>query len=573
MNEPLAIELLKRYDALKAERDSKWMTDWQKISQYFLPQESDIQIDKTEGVVDWTDAIFDTTAIECAETLKTGQYNWLTPPQQPWLEFTVPEELELEDGDEAVAWMGKCSDIFMRELARSNFYSMAALSYLGCGVFGTDFLLCEEGKKTALNFRHAKIGTYVIEEDSEGVVDTTMREFTLTYRQACQMFKDESLPKKMAEQSKGAEGLKKKFKFLHCIFPREDTERMPKRQDGANKPVASVYVAIDFKDCVRVAGFDEQPAFVRRFDKWGTGAPWGYSPAYLGLPIARQLNYVQQFMDALAELHAYPRILTPDSLDGDVDLRAGGNTIFNGAEGEAGVPREWATVGDYKMGLEMQEQRREQLRDAFKTKAFKLLNSMPLLDKKMTAFEISQRQAEQLGDFTPTLGRAIPEFLNPLAQRGFGILYRMGKFGRAPQSLMRNTGDGKTGLVMPQVQVSNRLTDGLRALKNRATEETFQFLMPQVQNGKPEVLDIFYMDKVNSDYALNSGMPPDQLRPKKGANGYDNIRAQRAQMMSQQRAAALAEQGSKAGKNLAQSPDWMQSAAEESATGANKHAA
>lgn len=571
MNEPLAIELLRRYDALKAERDSKWMSDWQHISKYFLPQESDIQVEKTEGVVDWTDQIFDTTAIECAETLKTGQYNWLTPPQQPWLEFTAPEELEIGDADEARAWLGKCSEIFMRELARSNFYSMAALSYLGCGVFGTDFLLLEEGKKTIFNFRHSKIGTYVVEEDSEGVVDTTMREFTLTYRQACQMFGEDNMPKKLADQAKGAEGLKKKFKFLHCIFPREDTERIKKRQDGANKPIASVYIAIDYKDCVRIGGFDEQPAFVRRFDKWGTGAPWGYSPAYLGLPIARQLNYVQQYMDALAELHAYPRVLTPESLDGDVDLRAGGNTVYNTTDGEMGLPREWATVGDYKMGLELQEQRREQLRDAFKTKAFKLLNSMPLLDKKMTAFEISQRQAEQLGDFTPSFGRAIPEFINPLAQRGFGILYRAGKFGQAPQSLMQQTADGKSGLVMPQVKISNRIGDALRALKNRAREEAMQFLMPQAEAGKPEVLDIIGED-FNRNYVLDAGVPADELRPMTGKDSVEAVRAARAQMMAAQRQAQMTESLSKSGKNLGGSPGWVQDQVQEQVQGKGKAA-
>lgn len=558
MNGPLAIELLKRYDSKRAERDSVNMSDWQKIGQYFLPQESDIQVSKTEGVTDWTDQIYDTTAIECAETLKTGQYNWLTPPQQPWIEFTVPDELDGKDTGDATAWLGNCSSISLRELARSNFYSMASLSYLGCGTFGTDFLLLEEGKKTSFNFRHAKIGTYVIEENSEGVVDTTMREFTFTFRQACQEFGEDNLPKKLADQAKGADGLKKKFKFLHCIFPREDSDRLPNRKDGANKPIASVYIAIDFKECVKVSGFDEQPAMVRRFDKWGTGSPWGYSPSYLGLPIARQLNYVQQYMDALAELHAYPRVLIPDNLEGDVDLRAGGATTWD-TSNPTGKPEEWMTVGEYKLGLEMQEQRREQLRDAFKTKAFKLLNSSPLIDKKMTAFEISQHQAEQIGDITPSLGRAIPEFFNVLGMRIFSMLYRSGKFGQAPQSLMQDLGGGKTGLVMPQVQISNRLTDALRALKNRSREETMQFLMPQVEAGKPEVLDIL-ADSFNRNYVLDSGVPSDELRPEKGANSVEAIRQQRAQMMAAQRQAALTEQMAGAAGKLGKAPGFAQDA-------------
>lgn len=568
MNAELAKELLDRYSELKAVRDSTFMSDWQFISKYFLPKDSDIYQKKKEGVVGWTDLIFDTTGIEAAETLKTGQYNWLTPPNQPWGEYTVPEELKDGEGgeDEASAWLGRASDIIARERARSNFYSVAAQAYLGVGVFGTDLMIVEEGKKNLFNYRHAKIGTYCIEEDSEGVVDTTMREYELTYRQALQEFGADALPEKMGRAAKGAQGLRKKFKFLHCIFPREDSKRLPGRKDGANKPIASVTIAMDYADCVRVSGYDEQPALCSRFDKWGTDNPWGYSPAYLGLPIARQLNYVQQFLDALAELHAYPRVLIPDNLEGDVDLRAGGATTFDTSIAN-GKPEEWATVGDYKLGLEMQEQRRQALRAAFMTDAFKLLNSMPLLDKKMTAFEISQRQAENLTSFTPSLGRRITEFLNPLMLREFAIAYRAGKLGQAPDSLMVDAGEGKRGLAMPNVLITNRLTDALKALKNRATEQTFQFLMPQVELGMAQSLDIFDMDKVNREYALNSGMPPDLIRSQKGQDSIAAIRAQRAKQQEQQHAAAMAEQASQTGKNLSQSPPWMQQQAEQAMTG------
>ncbi len=560
----LAEELLRRYGDLKSYRDRVFMVDWQYISQYFLPQDSDILVQKYEGVSGWTDRIFDTTAIEAAQTLKTGQYAWLTPPNQPWAEFSVPEEMRSggeDDGkeDEATAWLGRCSDIAQKELSRSNFYSMAALSYLGVGVFGTDLILVEEGKKTALNFRHARIGTYVIEENDEGIVDTTMREFELTYRQAVQMFGEEELPEKMKRDAQGPENLGKKFNFLHCIFPREDSDRLPDRRDGANKPIASVYISIEYRESVRISGYDEQPALCSRFDKWGTGAPWGYGPAYLALPIARQLNYVQQYLDALAEIHAYPRVLQPDSLDGDVDLRAGGTTVYDSSDPN-GKPEEWATVGEYKLGLEMQEQRRQQLRDAFMTNAFKLLNSMPLLDKKMTAFEISQRQAENLSSFTPSLGRRITEYLNPLMLRVFGILYRAGKFGPAPDSLMVDVGGGKRGLSVPNVLITNRLTDSLKALKNRAAEQTMQFLMPQVEAGRPEVLDILNLDDVNRNYALNSGLAPDELRNSKGKDSVESIRQARAQAAQQQHAAELAEKMGGTMADLGKAPPQIQKA-------------
>jgi hypothetical protein len=562
----LAAEQLGRYQELKTERDSLFKPTWQFISQYFLPQDSNINVEKTPGqTASWTDRIFDTTPIQCAETLKSGQYNWLTPPNQPWAEFGVPQELkgdaQGEEDDDATLWLGRCSDIAMKELAMSNFYSVAAESYLGVGVFGTDLMLCEEGKRTTLNFRHARIGTYVIEEDDEGIVDTVRREWEMTYRQACQFFKKtgDKLPDKMVKDAEGEAGKVRKFKFLHCIFPREDSDRLPGRKDGPNKPIASVYIAMDYKECVRIAGYDEQPILCPRFDKWGTGSAWGYGPGYLGLPDARQLNYVQQYMDSLAELHADPRVLVPDSLEGDVDLRAGGITTWDSSNPN-GKPETWGDAGEYKLGMELQEQKREALRTMFYVQAFQLLNSQPLIDRKeMTAYEISQRQAEQLSSFTPAFARRVSEFLNPLMLRVFGILYRAGKFGQPPQSLMKPVAPGKYGLVMPQVVITSRISDALKALKNRGTEETFRFLEPMLET-QPEIMDNFDTDKLAKDYAENTGMPADGLRSVKNVA---KIRQARAQVQAQQRQVALAQQMAAAGKDLGSAPQWMQSGAQQ----------
>lgn len=574
----LAEEQVNKYSDLKSKYDSIFRDDHQTISQYALPNDSDINTEKTESVSGWTDHIFDTTMIQAAQTLGAGLFNWWTPPNQPWAEFEPPKELtEGKDSDnaaldDAVQWLGKASDRAMRELGRSNFYPVKAMGDVGLSVFATDLIIADESDRGTelFNFIHCKIGTYVIEDNYKGIVDTARREFKMSYRQICQKFGDDAAPKKMADQCKGPGGPAKEFKILHCIFPREDSDRMPKRKDGANKPIASVYIAIDFKECLSIGGYDESPILCRRFAKWGTGAVWGYGPSYLALPDARQVNYVQQYLDALAELHAYPRILIPNELTGDVDLRAGGTTPKGTDPNDK--PEEWATVGDYKLGLEMQEGRRQAIRDAYFVDAFKLLNSPPLMDKEMTAFEISQRQAEQMQNITAVDARAIVEFINPLMQRVFGIMYRAGKLGKAPQGLMTVTGPGKAALVAPEIVVTSRFNDTLRALKNRGVEETFKFVAPLAE-GKPELWDVFDMDDSIREYARNAGMPADNLRKLKGPGSVSDIRSQRAKLMQQQRAAQIAEQLGKAAKNLGGSPDWMQNQVKDSVQGAPSNAA
>jgi len=562
----LVSEQLAIHDELKAERDTRFAVDWQTISSYFYPNQSDINTTKTENIASWTQNIYDTTGVQSAQTLAAGMFNWWTPPNQNWAEFSPPEELKSENSedesseDEAEEWLGEGSDDAMRELGRSNFYSVKGESDNAFAVFATDVIIFDESDTGTelFNFVPCKIRTYTIEENYQGVVDTLRRELEMTFRQIKQKFAKNSdvIPEKMAEQAK--KDPKRKFKLLHCIFPREDSDRLPKAKDGPNLPFASVYIAIEFQDVIRVSGYHENPILCRRFAKWGTGAVWGYGPAYLALPDARQINYVQQYLDALAEKLCYPPMLIPDSLDGDVDVRAGGSTIFDSSNPN-GKPEEWATAADYKMGYEMQQQKRQQIRDAFFVDAFKLLNSQPLLDKDMTAYEISQRLAEQLQSIAPAFTRHITEFINPLMQRVFGIMFRAGKLKDPPQSLLQDQGNGKAALVQPEIVVTSRFNDALRALKNKGAEQLMAFLLPQLQF-KPENADIVDWDKFNREYGYNGGNSPDVFL---SAKALKKLRDGRAKIAQEQRAAQMAEQASVAGKNLGASPEWMQNQAQQ----------
>jgi hypothetical protein len=568
----LAIEQLRLYEDELSKRKSKFDDDWQSISDLFLPQDSNITTDKPAGETDqWTDQVFDTTGIQAAMTYMAGDYNWTTPPQQTWAQYAWPKSLGTKPDDVAMAWLGNATDDIMETLARSNFYSMRSLSALSLGVFATDFLLFEEDEKEPgeFNFRHNRISTYTAAEDHTGIIDTTRREMKMTFRQIKQKFSKagDTIPKEMAEAAKGAKGLSKHFKILHCIFPREDSDRLPKRKDGANMPIASVYISMDFKKRIRVGGYEEQPCLVPRFSKWGTEDVWGFGPAYIALPDARELNYMAAYMDAAAEKLIDPRLLIPSNLEGDVDLRAGGKTTYDVNKPEA-LPKEWASASEYTLGMEIMEQKRGAIREAFFVPAFKLLNSAPLLDKKMTAYEISQRLAEQLQGFTPALARRIPEFIAPLMRRAFAIRLRAGKLGKVPDSLFKKTGRNTKAIAMPEIVVTSRISDALKALKNRGIEETFAFLAPLNQE-RPDlnIYDNFIMDDTVVEYGRNTGMSPDLIRPAKGANSVAQIREARQKQVQAQQAAEMAKTLGQGGAGLGRSPKFLQDAAEQRLTG------
>jgi len=571
--DPLAQEQIKVYDTLKSKRVTDHDNDWQSISDLMLPQDSNITVQKENTNTDeWTQQVFDTTAIQAGQTFMAGLYNWTTPPQQPWAGYASPHSLGDVGIDGQQFWQDATEDV-MAAFGRSNFYSMRALGCLGLGIFGTDFILFEEDEESMgeFNFRHNRISTYVAEENHRGVIDTTRRAFKMTYRQVQQKFNrpKDTIPDDMVKASQGETGAQKKHEILHCIFPREDSKRLKGRKDGENKPIASVYISVEYKQVIRVSGYDEECQLVPRFTKWGTDTPYGFGPAYVCLPEVRQLNYLAMWMDAAAEKLIDPRVLIPSNLEGDVDLRAGGQTIFD--ENVPGAkPSEWASAAEYKLGMEIMQQKRAAINDAFLVNAFKFLNSQPLLDKRMTAYEISQRLAEQLQGATPALARSEQEFIRPCMHRAFGIRYRNGKdnpksiYNKVPDQLMVTLPDGRRGLAMPDVTVTSRFSDAMKALKNRAAEELMQFLMPQVEGfQKPDLLDPFDLDKINSKYALATGLDPDCIRDQKGAKGYQVIRDQRNAKVQAAQAAENAKNLGAAGKGLGGSPGWLQDQAKE----------
>ena len=522
--DPVAEDIISRNDSLKSKR-SAWDTLWQSLADYVMPRKSQITTKKTEAVEGYTDELYDTTVIRANMTLAAGQLNYLTPSNDNWFSFDAPEELKKRGGDIAEKWFGECTEIARRELARSNFYLEIHEMYLDRGGFGTSHLHCEEGKKSLLNFTNAEVGTYSVDENDEGIVDTVFREFTLTARQAVQKFGLENVGKKIRKcyEDEQSKRMDQEFTFIHAVYPRAEDDRIPGRRDGANKPVASIYVCVEDRYVVRNSGYDEMPSQVSRYLKWGKSC-YGYCPAIDALPTVKQVNFIEKMMDALAETAAFPRVLIPESLDGEVDMRAAGITVFDPNAPAAAMPKEWATAGRYDIGKERVETKQRAIEQAFHVDLFRMFAE---LQKQMTAYEAMQRVAEKLVQFSPTFARMQTEVFNGLLQRVFNILWRAGRFPEAPPEVFVPTENG-VALAAPEVLYTSRVALAIKALENRAFIEFMQIIGPVVQL-RPDVMDNFDLDIAARLLAKNLSLPTKILRDEQDRDGDREARAKAAQ--------------------------------------------
>jgi hypothetical protein len=362
-----------------------------------------------------------------------------------------------------------------------------------------------------------------------------------------------------------AGGLDRKWDILHCVFPREDSQRVPGKLDGPNKKFASVYLALQDRSELHVGGYDEQPYLCVRFDKWGSDNVWGYSPAYECLPVARQLNLVTMDIDLMADLLAHPRYLLPDNMKYQIDLTPGGATYYDHSKPDV-KPEEWLSQANYQIAVDWVKGKKDDVNKTYYVYIFQMLQQ--LQDKKMTAYEVAQRLSENLTQFTPVFDRYVTEFLNPLLLRVFSICLRQGKLGDPPPALLvplgmqqpgkgKKAAQGKAGMLPPKIVITSRISLALKALQNRGSQETLEMLV-EIVKIYPPAIDNFDLDVFVRDYAKNSGLPPDTLRE---LQSMQKLRQKRVDLMKTDKALQQAAVAAKAGKDLEKRPESLKDAA------------
>lgn len=527
--------VLHRHEILKAKR-APWDAFWQDVAEYCMPRKAEIMSSTTAPTTHRDAKLFDSTMIYANMVLSNGCMSYLTPADSRWFSFDPPAHLKGDD--ESEQYCRKCTEVASLELANSNFYTEIHELYLDRGCFGTAVLYCEEGRRNLLNFRKFDVGTFSLSENEEGFVDTLSREFTLTSRQAVQKFGIEGVSEviRASFESGKSDQMDREYIYIHQIFQREDDEIEFGKKDARNMPIASVYIEKDKKFLARVSGYVEFPFFATRYLRWMAQHVYGWSPAWMALPEARQLNFLQKQMDALAELAAFPRFLIPDTHEGEIDYRAAGVTYYD-SNNPNGVPQEWATSGKYDVGKDRVELKQTVINKCFHVDMFQMFANLER--PQMTAREVTERASEKLVQFSPTFARLTSELYTPLLRRVWGILSRKGNMPLPPKQMLV---EGPEGAMIPEPNVvySSRIALAIKNLENASLMAMFEMWAPMAEV-KPEVLDNASWDEMFRDSVRNAGLPARWLVEMDVLEG---IRKQRAEQ--QEKAQQMAQQGAMA---------------------------
>ena len=499
----------KRLDRLGQERGT-WEVNWQEILDYVMPRKADVVTLRTRGEKR-TEVLFDSTAITANNLLAASLQGTLTSPSLPWFSIKLRDE-ELNEDRDVQLWLEDTARRMYDTFNETNFNTEVHEMYLDLCSIGTAALFVEEGSRgfdtDGIHFNCLHIAEYYIQESIDGKVDTLYRKYKLTARQAVQEFGFDNVGEKIQTASK--ERPDHKFNFIHAVEPTADYERSTGKSATKLK-FHSCHVCEEDKMVVRTGGYNEFPYLVPRWSK-ATGEIFGRSPSFNALPDIKTLNKAVEIgLKAWAKAIDPPLLVQDDGVIGRVRMTPAGITVIrnDGAVKPLQIGTNWQ-ITDLK-----ENQLRTAIRQAYYSDQLQLQEG-----PQMTATEVQVRYELMQRLLGPTLGRFQSEFLNPLIERVFGIMYRAGALMQEPDIIKGTKID---------VEYLGPLARSQRMEESVAIERLYSLAMNIAQ------IDPAIMDNIDHDEAVRLrgkllGVPKTVLRGKDDVDNMRTMRAEQAQM-------------------------------------------
>jgi hypothetical protein len=514
-----------RLQAVQGTRGN-WESVWEQIaarifphySQQFQSQGSAQPFtgqQKMEEMVDATGALALTRFAAAMESM-------LTPRSSTW-HYLQPADRTLLRNREARLWYENLNRLLFdyRYAPNANFASQKHEDYMALGAFGTGCIFIDalqHRRERGLRYRAIHLGQMYFQENHQGLIDTALRKFTLTARQALQQFGEDHLPESILKAANDAKSATKTYEFIHCVKPRSDKEGYdPQRVDEMGLPFTSYYVSLTDKWLCRTGGYQTFPYAISRY-VMAPGETYGRSPAMMALPSIKMLNEIKKTMVKQGHYAVDPMLLANDDGVIDTSVKRPGATIWGGVNAEGKPLVHALPVGDLAAGDEIAVGEKQTINDFFLVTLFQILIETPT----MTATEVLERAREKGALLSPTMGRQQSEALGPQIEREIDVLMQQRLIPPMPQAVLEAEGRYTVRYDSPLSKMA------------RAEEAAGFVRLVEWMKGYVEVTqDPSIFDYINLDEAIPA-MADIQSVPVAWMNGQDQIEQKRAARAEQQ---------------------------------------
>lgn len=468
-------DILHGFPAVQGKRQP-WESTWREIDERVNPLGQGGFSQKSAGGVRGMD-IYDHTAALGLDRFTSAYTGMIIPRGERYQQVSTTDP-DLNEDPEMQAWLEHATDRLFaaRYSPQAGFDPEANMCIRSLGSYGSAPFWVDHWEGRGLFYKTFHLSEIYVDEDFRGRIDTIYREYEMTARQAAQDFGQDNLTPLVAKAF--AEKKDTKFKFLHVVRPRLD--RDPERLDFRRMRFESRYISIADKMQIREGGYTSQPMAFSRY----VTAPreiYGRSPAIQVLGSIRTVNAIAKTLLRAGHKAVDPPLLVPeDGVLSQIQNMPGGINV--GGMGFDGNPMimPLQSSGQLPIGMELLNNEREPIRDAFLEKVWSLV-----LERKdrMTATEVLEISRMQGMLMAPMASRQETEWQGVQTERELDILISIG-FIRRPPPIFFEAG-GRIKMIY-----DNPLSRAAKAEEALGFGRYVEMLTPLAGIVGPEVYDV-----------------------------------------------------------------------------------
>lgn len=475
--------------------------------------------------------LFDATAMLALPKFAASTIAFTMPATQVWHKLTVMDDRLAENKNVKQYLEAVNKHLFkVRYSPQANFQSQSGEVVLDIGAFGTGVLFIDDLTGVGIRYKSYPRAEVYIAEDEHGRVNRLHRKFQLTAYQAVAKFGNSV-----------SEGIRNayektplaKFWFLHCVGPNEEYDARAMLHPVKGKRFSSCYIEYEKRKTVDEGGYRVFPFAVPRHET-ASGEADGRSPAMNVLPAIRTLNEMKKTVLRAGQMVVAPPIMLTD----DASLQAfnmRSNALNHGYLGSSGEPlaKAFETKGRVDIGIDLMNQEREAINDAFYVTLFRILVEEP----QITATEAMLRAQEKGQLLAQPMGRMQSEMGGATVEREIDILAAAGVLPPMPRELMEAGGQFRIEYEAP-------LNQAQKAGAGVAIMQSIQAIAPLAQVD-PSVMLIVDTEKAARMLFDVNGAPASILRSDEDVTALKEAKAQQAAEREMLAAAPVAAQAAK----------------------------
>ena len=499
------------------ENRQDYLKRWKAIRDYQLPYIGcfDDTADTTDYARRRDTNIYHSVAWQANQSFAAGVMSGLTPPSRQWFRLIWSNDT-MKNHPEAGELLDKRMNILQDVLLKSNFYNAIHSSYLELA-FGQAPLAIFQDADTGVHFVPFTVGTYMMENGPDGIVDTFCTKYELTARQLADKFGADRLPSSIrAELENG--GVKTKHKLWWLVEPNRFHDRNKEVMDKYHMKYLSLYwLEEGEKDFLDIGGFQEWPIPVARYLVTGSET-YGKGPGWFAEGDSKGLQKLEKDDIIAVELGIKPPMAA--SAKQGINLTPGSYTV---------VERNEPVTPLFNVNVNLQHLQekildlQDRIKRAYSADLFMMLERLE--DKSMTAQEVLQRKQEQLQQLGPVVQRLQFEFLRKIIERVYNILDRAG--------ILPQPEDAELALALSNEEVTIEYISPLAQAQKMAgmtnIEQAIAFT-GQLAQFDQSVLDKIDFAKTIDSYFDMVGAPASIKRTEEE---YEAIQQQKAQAMAE----------------------------------------